>query len=288
MNKHLNIEYWPAVQASQIASASAFSDDMIDCIYQHDDSRDAYDASVISDCIAIWRTIAVPFAVNHLVLQVDDQVYAVSGHGSLAFHGRRYINLGLLFRSLGDFPFAAPTASVEEPDSLDNGNLFIWRVLERIARCETPRQLRFEIGQNEIVCSADASGVQIMAGAADFEEFVDVLRAGAKSGQQLRYKLSDGQPPPQPSTIADIIGALVGQKGNDEDNWSAKRGCWPAAMPPGAHLDQLRAVMQLASSAAARNLGGVGVSFKGYNADRTLQCEGKIDTEGSVTLRSLL
>ena len=283
----MDIEHWPVTQASQIAAAYAFSDDKVDVVYAYDDSF-AADPGFVSDCTEIWETIAAPFAVSHLVLRFDDEIYVVSGHGKLIFRGRGAINLGLLFRSLNEHDLITPAASTQEPDFIDADDIAIWRVLERIARCETPRRLRFEVGQQEVVCSADASGFQIDAGAADFEEFAEMLRAGARSGKSLRYTLSEGQAPAEPRPIMDVIGALVGWTDDDESNWLVKRGCWPTAVPPTAQFDQLRAVMRLSSCKAVERLSQGGVSLKAYGADRRVHWDGEINTDGAVTMRCYL
>lgn len=289
MKNALPIHQWPIAKVSGIGAACRFDSDDLRVVYAQDDDAEAVQTDVLSACIDVWRLIGHPFALRHLVLQDHERSFVVSGHGNLVFQAPPSVNLGLLFQSLVDLPFNLPSTLSEEPELDDLSDRAVWRILARVARCEAPRRLQIEIGEDRVEIDAAAAAFDIVSGTKDLQSFVELLRAGVTAGASLRYTLGDpASNVPENYTITDVLAALGGQESVEANKWQSKPNAWPERFPPNARFDHLKAVMSLASSSVQDSMNGSAMTIQGYNETRRVVLRGRAEEDGKLKLATTL
>lgn len=283
------IHRWPIAKVSGLSLACQYDNGDLCVVYAHDNDVEAVQTDMLSACIDVWRLVGRPFSLRHLVFKDDERAFVVSGHGDLAFQGFPSVNLGLLFRSLSDLPFNLPFTSPEEPKFGNEADRVIWRILARLARCETPRRLEVEIGEYRVEIDATANAFNIVSGVKDLQELIDLIRVGATAATPLRYTLGDpASDISQRYTINDVLVVLGGRESDETDRWQIAPKTWPERIPANARFDGLQAAMLL-TSLGLNDLANDGkISFQGYDEKRAVVLKGEVEEDGTLKLITTL
>lgn len=184
----------------------------------------------------IWDAVRHMDKAFALIVKSGRRVGVAASH--LVIEGRAGLNLGLLMpslRRLDPVPTGHDLPRVQPFQ--DRYHRTVWDIALRLARVEVDRLFAFKIGKRIVRVQASRTGFSIIDGCKSLVEFLDILRAAAKAGTAVAYRLEDGPGPaglPQ-TLVSDLFGpATPGQPPLE----IAPDG-WPKAVPAGTDLATL-------------------------------------------------